>query len=286
MPAPSPGGRPNLLKRAFWFAYILFGIPLASHAQTYASCTASCTHQSTCQGPAGIVWGCVQSCYENCERMFPKTPLPPAPYGSIAFGDDGAEGMAWNQTNGAEADKVALGYCSKRGTNCQIVSRFENTCAALAHSDDSRHYETSTAGTTQQAEANAIAACRSRWGGKCSSDLSGCSYTDRHQPPPPPRATSWGAIAFSPSDGQAGWSQAKDDRASAEKAALSVCSQRGRSCVVVTAFNKQCGGLARDGSLYGWAVGEDQNAVLQQARDACAKNGGKRCVPQVLFCSR
>jgi hypothetical protein len=80
--------------------------------------------------------------------------------------------------------------------------------------------------------------------------------------------------------------QAKDDRASAEKEALSVCSQRGKACVVMTAFNKQCGGLARDGRVAGTAVAADQQVALQQAREACTKNGGTRCVAQVLFCSR
>jgi hypothetical protein len=86
-------------------------------------------------------------------------------------------------------------------------------------------------------------------------------------------------------DGQTGWSQAKDDRASAEKEALSVCSQRGKACMVMTAFNKQCGGLARDGRVAGTAVAADQQVALQQAREACTKNGGTRCVVQVLFCS-
>jgi len=155
----------------------------------------------------------------------------------------------------------------------------------VAKSDDERHFESATGPTKEQAQAGAIGACKSRWG-KCSSDLSSCSFTDRHQPPPPPRGISWGAIAFSAADGQAGWSQAKDDKASAEKEALSVCSQRGKSCVVMTSFNKQCGALARDGRIAGTAVAADQQVALQEARQACATNGGRNCVIQVLFCSR
>jgi hypothetical protein len=54
----------------------------------------------------------------------------------------------------------------------------------------------------------------------------------------------------------------------------------------MTAFNKQCAGLARDGRIAGAAVAPDQQAALQQARQACTKNGGANCVIQVLFCSR
>ena len=214
------------------------------------------------------------------------TPLPPAPYGAAAFGDDGAEGMSWNETSAEAAQRAALNICSKRGTNCKLVSRFENTCAAMAKSDDERHVETATGPSKEQAATSAIAACRSRWGGKCASDVAGCSYADRHIPPPGPRAISWGAIAFSATDGQTGHSQAKDDRAAAEKEALSDCSQRGRSCVVMTAFNKQCGALARDGKIAGVAAAADQQTALQQATQACVKNGGARCVPLVVFCSR
>src|SRR5262249_50182614 len=148
-----------------------------------------------------------------------------------------------------------------------------------------RHAEVATGPNLQQAKESAIAACQGRWG-KCASDLAGCSFADRHTPPLPPRAISWGAIAFSAADGQTGYSQSKDDRATAEKEALAVCANRGKACVVMTAFNKQCGALARDGKIAGVAAASDQQTALLQARQACTKNGGARCVPQVLFCSR
>ena len=225
-----------------------------------------------------------QLCEIGCKGQ--DAPLPPAPYAAVAFGDAGAEGMSWNRTSAAEAQRVALNICSKYGKNCKLVSHFENTCGAIAKSDDELHAETATGPSKEQAATNAIAACRSRWGGKCTSDLSGCSYADRHIPPPGPRATSWGAIAFSAADGQTGHSQAKDDRVAAEKEALSDCSQRGRSCVVMTAFNKQCGALVRDGKIAGIAAAADQQTALRQATQACANNGGARCVPIVVFCSR
>jgi Domain of unknown function (DUF4189) len=292
MPTPSIvcSNRRTEALRCAWIA-ILLGMALISAPRRalglpdYPACVAACPSQ--CQGPAGVVLGCMSQCYEGCRRVNPDNskPLPPAPYGAIAYGDQGAEGMSWNQTSSADADRVALNICGKYGTNCKVVNRFENTCAALAKADDERHFEAATGPTKEQAAASAIGACKSRWG-KCSSDLSSCSFADRHTPPPGPRATSWGAIAFSAVDGQSGWAQAKEDRASAEKGALSVCSQRGKACVVMTAFNKQCGGLARDGKIAGTAVAADQQTALQQARQACTKNGGSRCAIQVLFCSR
>jgi len=225
-----------------------------------------------------------QLCEIGCKGK--DAPLPPAPYGAVAFGEAGAEGMSWNQTSGEEAQRAALNNCSKYGKNCKLVSHFENTCGAIAKSDDERHAETATGASKEQAATNAIAACRGRWGGKCTSDLSGCSYADRHVPPPGPRAISWGAIAFSAAEGQTGHSQGKDDRAAAESEALRDCSQRGRSCVVMTAFNKQCGALARDGKIAGVAAAADQQTALQQAIQGCMKNGGARCIPLVVFCSR
>jgi hypothetical protein len=293
MPTPASVGHWNWKTKAVRFACIaiLLGTALISAPRSalgvpdYPTCVASCTYNCKTINGNGNDPGCFTGCYENCRRLNPDKPLPPAPYGAIAYGDRGAEGMSWNQTSAADADQVALNVCGRYGTNCKLVYRFQNACGALAKSDDERHSEAATGPTKEQAEANAIAACKSRWG-KCSSDLSSCSYADRHVPPPPPRAMSWGAIAFSAVDGQTGFSQAKDDRASAEKEALSVCSQRGKACVVMTAFNKQCGGLARDGRVAGTAVAADQQVALQQAREACARNGGARCVVQVLFCSR
>jgi len=254
-----------------------------------ADCVTRCMTGFTCDTHNSIscdmqYYNTRQRCQISCKGQ--DAPLPPAPYGAVAFGDEGAEGMSWNQTSAEAAQKVALNNCAQYGKNCKLVSHFENTCGAMAKSDDERHSETATGPSKEQAATNAIAACRSRWGGKCASDLSGCSYADRRVPPPGPRAISWGAIAFSAADGQTGHSQAKDDRAAAEKEALSDCSQRGRSCVVMTTFNKQCGALVRDGKIAGVAASADQRTALQQATQACTKNGGARCVPLVVFCSR
>jgi hypothetical protein len=83
-----------------------------------------------------------------------------------------------------------------------------------------------------------------------------------------------------------GWSLGKDDRASAEKEAMNLCSQRGKACVLRTAFNKECGALAADGSVSGWGSSADQREAQQKAIEECKKAGGARCVLHISFCSR
>ena len=81
---------------------------------------------------------------------------------------------------------------------------------------------------------------------------------NKPNPPAQPRATSWGAIAYSAADMGAGWSQGKSDRTSAEKAAMDTCSQRGKACALRIAFNKQCRALAADRDFTGSGVSMDQ----------------------------
>jgi hypothetical protein len=105
------------------------------------------------------------------------------------------------------------------------------------------------------------------------SNLSACSFAkaaapnqpNRPNPPPQAHATSWGAIAYSAPDMQAGWSQSKNDRSLAEKEAMNACSQRGKACVLRTVFNKQCAGLAWDRSFVGWATSTEPREAQQKA---------------------
>lgn len=242
--------------------------------------------QSSCKDLSGhINSGCVTNCNRAyCEN---KNDNQPRPYGAIAYGTDhGAEGISWNKGTQAEADQAALATCVKHGNNCKLVYRFQDTCAALAVAAGAQHYEAATGNTEKNAEANATVACRHNWG-RCLADLSACSLTgaSRPSPSPPPRAISWGAIAYSIADMGAGWSQGKSDRASAEKEAMNTCSQHGRACVLRTAFNKQCGALAADRNFAGWGAATDQREAQRNAMDECTKTGGTRCVLHISFCS-
>src|ERR1019366_977380 len=137
MPTPASISRPNWRTKAIRSACIalLLGIALISTPRPafadYPTCAADCNYK--CRTSP---YGCIADCYENCRRLNPVTPPAPAPYGAIAFGDQGAEGMSWNQTSPADAERVALNNCGRYGTNCKLAYHFQNTCGALAKSED------------------------------------------------------------------------------------------------------------------------------------------------------
>ncbi len=198
------------------------------------------------------------------------------------------EGISWNKATQAEADMAAISGCAEHGgTNCKVVYRYRDTCAALSVAKGKVHFESATGPTEKAAEAQATALCQKNWGVMCASNLSACSLTGAKPPAPPPapKAISWGAIAYSPTEMAAGTSTGKSDRASAEREAMTVCAQRGKSCVVQTAFNKSCGALAADRTVAGAGTSADQREAQQKAIDACTKAGGARCVLHVSFCS-
>jgi hypothetical protein len=236
-------------------------------------------------GPERLAWGCQENCGGQCAKYNRNVP---APYGAIAVGT-GGQGISQNRTSSAAADRDAIAACSKYGSACKVVYRFQNTCAAIAEAKGTRNFEVATGNTEREAAASATAVCQQRWGA-CRGALSTCSLTgtsgsSKPNPPAPPRAISWGAIAYSAADMGAGWSQGKSDQASAEKEAMSACSQRGKACVLRIAFNKQCGALAADRGLAGWATSTEPLEAQQKAVEQCTKNGGTRCVLHISFCS-
>ena len=255
-----------------------------------ADCVLECMSHWMCANPGGGHCSDEQSrARDLCEiRCRGKSGTG---WGAIAYSTkDRIWGFAIEQDYKATADQVALQYCNRsRGANCVIRVNFFNSCGAIAA--DSDIVGSGTAGTKESAQQKALAAC-ARLGGKCAIQTSACSGagagTSSSAPsaPPAPKAVSWGAIAYSARDSGAGWSQGKDDRASAEKEAMNACSQRGKSCVLQTAFNKQCGALAADRDFTGWGTSTDQRQAQQKAMDACRKAGGTSCVLHILFCSR
>ena len=237
-------------------------------------------------GPQSLQWGCRENCGNQCAS---KGGSRPAIYGAIAWGTRGAQGISWNQGNWAAADQKAIADCSRYGGDCKVVYRYQNTCAALAVAKGAQHVEGATGDTEKKAEANATALCQQHWG-TCASNISACSLANatassRPAAPPQPHAASWGAIAYSPSEKQAGWASNKNDQSLAEQEAMKVCSQRGHACAVRMVFNKQCGALARDGNFVGVATAADPRETQQKALQECTKNGGSRCALQVFFCS-
>jgi hypothetical protein len=212
-------------------------------------------------------------------------------WGAIAYSrTEKISGWSYDHDGKASAQKAALQYCRKEGgAKCLIEASFNSTCGAIAA--DGEIVAWGTSGTKPNAQQRALAECTRVGGKKCAVEGSVCSSPGSGgssalpSTPLPPRKVSWGAIAYSSTDMGAGWSQGKDDRASAEKEAMTACSQRGKACVLRTAFNKQCGALAADRDFTGWVTSADQREALQKAIDECKKAGGTRCAPHISFCS-
>ncbi len=274
---------PRILVLALALAFVF--TPRPSRAQSsddYFLCYELC--QSNCRDRSNALdkSSCVDTCAMGCK----KTEAPPRPFGAIAYGDNRAEGISWNKGSQAEADDAALDTCAKTGSNCKIVYRYRDTCAALAVNPGSQHIAAATGRIEIDAKANAIEACQNS-GGKCFTNLSACSYSSekRPYPPPKPKSISWGAIAYSTADMGAGYSQSKSDRASAEQEAMRICSQRGKSCVLRAAFNKQCAALAADRNFAGVGVSTDMREAQNKATADCTRAGGSRCVLHIAYCS-
>ena len=260
------------------------GLALGQTTWQFDKCLNDCIRLCN-MGPARLAFGCGETCGGQCAKYNQNVP---APYGAIAVGT-GGQGISQNRASWAAADRDAIAACSKYGSDCKVVYRFQNTCAAIAEAKGTQHFEVATGSTEKEAAASATAVCQQRWG-TCRSALSTCSLTgtsgsNKPNPHAQPRATSWGAIAYSAADMGAGWSQAKSDRASAEKEAMNACSQRGKACAVRIAFNKQCGALAADRGLTGLGVATDARESQRKAIDECTKAGGTRCVLHISFCS-
>ena len=226
------------------------------------------------------------SCYDLCRES-----CRPDGWGAIAYSwKDKISGWSFALGDKHTAEQVARQYCAnEHGSSCDIEASYYNSCGAVAADGDLVAWGTS--GTKGQAEQRALAECAKIGGKSCVVEVSACSArsgnseTRPASPPPPPKAIAWGAIAYSTHDMGAGWAQGKADRASAEKEAMDVCSQRGKSCVLRATFNKTCGALAADRDFAGTATSTDQREALQKAIAACKQAGGTNCVPHIMFCS-
>jgi hypothetical protein len=182
--------------------------------------------------------------------------------------------------------------CVKEGgAKCILQTSFNGICGSVAADGDLVAW--GNADTKANAQRRALAECARLGAKKCALQATICSVWNsnagtpgRPSPPPAPRKMSWGAIAYSDRDMGAGWSLGKDDRTSAEKEAMNLCSQRGKECAVRTVFNRQCGALAADRGVSGWGTSADQREAQQRAIDDCRKAGGARCVLHISFCSR
>jgi len=232
-----------------------------------------------------------EACVAQCIRYTCKASL--YVWGAIAYSKpDKAFGYSFELEDQATARKVAMENCRKRGTNCVLETTFNRACAALAAGGD--HIGRGTDRTREGAEKRALSDCALTGANGCAVQTWVCSAPNSSSnggtapppaPPPAPKAVAWGAIAYSAADMGAGWSQGKSDRAGAEREAMATCQQRGKTCVLRAAFNKQCGALAADGQFEGSGTSTDARQAQQKAMDECRKAGGTRCALHIMFCS-
>ena len=259
--------------------------------------------------PAGVDESCVTKCMEGSGCWSGGSVTMPGycnnkpelcniecstdSWGAIAYSwKDKTAGWSYGKTNRPDAVRMAMQACVKEGgAKCILQASFEGRCGSVAADGDLVAW--GTGDTKPNAQQRALAECARLGAKKCGLQATICSIWNPNAgrsgppgPPPPPRKISWGAIAYSDGDMGAGWSLGKDDRPSAEKEAMSLCSQRGKACVLRTAFNKQCGALAADRGVSGWGTSADQREAQQRAIDECKKAGGARCVLHISFCSR
>lgn len=83
-------------------------------------------------------------------------------------------------------------------------------------------------------------------------------------------ADSFGAIAYSPSTGQHGWSTGYDDRWRAEAAANGWCGVD--DCRTVVWVGDRCAAMAigRDGARWSWGMSESRGDALERALEECS----------------
>jgi hypothetical protein len=267
---------------------VLIWLSLSAFSAPGADCVVECMERSGCWSGRSISdpHACnvqPELCRIQCQCKSSNV------WGAIAYSKkDKISGWSFEQENKAVAERVALQYCATAGgVQCVVETSFNSICGAVAADGDLVAWGTS--GAKISAQERATAECVKLGAKKCEVKASVCSSSNGSpaapSAPTAPRTTSWGAIAYSSADMGAGWSQGKDDRASAEKEALAACAQRGKTCVLRTAFNKQCGALAADRNFTGWGSSAHQREAQQKAIDDCKKAGGTRCVLHISFCS-
>jgi hypothetical protein len=279
-------GMTNLVRILILLTFISLSRP--GRTQDMNSCIDSCWG-SCSSHPVGS--SAKEACVEQCIKYTCRASVDV--WGAIAYSKpDKAFGYSFELEDQATARKVAMENCRKRGTNCVVETVFSRACAALAAGGDRIGWGTDH--NREGAEKRALSECALTGAQGCAIQTWVCSRPNASanggtarppSPPPAPKAVAWGAIAYSAGDMGAGWSQGKSDRASAEREAMSICQQHGKSCVLRAAFNKQCGALAADRNFEGEGTSTDAREAQQKAMDECRKAGGTRCALHIMFCS-
>jgi Domain of unknown function (DUF4189) len=96
--------------------------------------------------------------------------------GALAVGKCGAFGTSWNYPNEILAHGAALTNCPD--PSCQIYATVRDSCAALAYDPNGCAWGTDIRSNKPQAEAGALATCRSYGGDSCVVATSFCDKAE------------------------------------------------------------------------------------------------------------
>jgi hypothetical protein len=138
----------------------------------HADCVDDCQASTYCDSTMYATGECndkLLTCYqEQCNR-------PTISYGAIAYGAQSqAFGFAYDQSDANASEQVAMSNCKKHGDDCQIVTSFSNSCAAVAAGDGSS-YAVGQGATRDLAQAAAMANCAKTAGGSCEVQVWSCA---------------------------------------------------------------------------------------------------------------
>ncbi|MFZ0693561.1 MAG: DUF4189 domain-containing protein [Alphaproteobacteria bacterium] len=110
--------------------------------------------QNTCRDLSGNITS--DECVDTCNRAYCGQQRLTTSYGAIAFGAySGATGWTYGKPDPETAEQVALSNWAHHGNDCEIVTSFSNSCAAVAGGDGG-HFAAEQADSREKAEANAL----------------------------------------------------------------------------------------------------------------------------------
>lgn len=128
------------------------------------------------------------------------------------------------------------------------------------------------------------------WSGRSDENISYCSGTEARCESEcrsgGGERRSYGAIAYSVTDGAFGFSDHWPSQVKAEEVALEACKENGPGCEVTVWFVNSCGAVSGSGTLVAWGQDGAESAARSKALRSCEEQGGKKCNIKVSHCSR
>ncbi len=131
-----------------------------------------------CQRAYGSCFGMDQNaCLERLQQCYrQQCDKPQVSYGAIAYGaKSAAYGYSFDERSSRDADRKALTNCQPNGNDCKVVTRFSNSCAAVAAVESKGVFSTGSGGTEKSAEDSALKSCARDHGKGCEIEVWTCT---------------------------------------------------------------------------------------------------------------